>query len=548
MSPLWGRGADPAAARIDARALDERLTGLRRAAEAAHGRLPDPPIQQALLVLGRAEQRRSVAPDLTVVALAGATGAGKSSLFNSIVGEQVATAGVTRPTTGEPQAALWTTPAAAAPLLEWLGVTRQHVVAVPAGGEFEGLVLLDLPDMDSTVRSHRDQVDHLVERVDMMVWVLDPQKYADAAVHDAYLRRFARHGDVTTVVLNQVDRLTPTEAEECVADLGRLVAADGLPSARVLGISARTGLGQDELHRILTQAVGERQAAMQRLAADIATAADGLAVAAADPGTDVSRVPAAQDRALTEALTDAAGAPLVERAVHDSMRMRGARATGWPPVRWIHRLRSDPVRRLRLGREGVDAALVRTSLPSASPVSVAQVAAGARDYAAASSQGAPAAWVRSTRAVAVGAAEKIGPHLDTAVASADVGSPRTPRWWSLVGLLQWLLFAVAAAGALWLVGLMVLRWLALPAPDTPAFGRLPVPTAMLIAGAVAGILLAFLAGLGVRVSASRAAAKARRAVAEHVAEVGQVRIVDPVSAELATLAEFRVGVVAAQGG
>ena len=48
----------------------------------------------------------------------------------------------------------------------------------------------------------------------MLVWVLDPQKYADAAVHDRYLRPLAGHGEVMLVVLNQVDRLAPADAPE----------------------------------------------------------------------------------------------------------------------------------------------------------------------------------------------------------------------------------------------------------------------------------------------------------------------------------------------
>ena len=51
----------------------------------------------------------------------------------------------------------------------------------------QGVVLLDLPDHDSTEVSHHLEVDRLIELADLMVWVLDPQKYADAAIHDRYL-------------------------------------------------------------------------------------------------------------------------------------------------------------------------------------------------------------------------------------------------------------------------------------------------------------------------------------------------------------------------
>ncbi|MGB7981075.1 MAG: GTPase, partial [Candidatus Nanopelagicales bacterium] len=269
-------GAPDAPAPIDSAALDRRCTGLATAAHAAAGRLPDGPVRQAQAVLGQVAQRRRLAEDLTVVALAGPTGAGKSTLFNALVGQELARVAVTRPTTGEPTAALWTTPESAGALLDWLGVKRWHVVTDPGPGPAEptpadpgsadpapadtgrteawsapgladlaGLVLLDLPDHDSTIATHREQVDLLMARVDIMVWVLDPQKYADALVHDAYLAQFARHDDVTIVLLNQADRLEPADARAAREHLGALVAADGLTSARVLGVSARTGAGLD---------------------------------------------------------------------------------------------------------------------------------------------------------------------------------------------------------------------------------------------------------------------------------------------------------------
>ena len=75
-------------------------------------------------------------------------------------------------------------------------------------GDLDGLVLLDLPDHDSTEVEHHLEVDRLVELADLLVWVLDPQKYADAAIHERYLRRWPAHEAVTLVVLNQIDTLT----------------------------------------------------------------------------------------------------------------------------------------------------------------------------------------------------------------------------------------------------------------------------------------------------------------------------------------------------
>ena len=85
----------------------------------------------------------------------------------------------------------------------------------------------------------------VVEVVDAFVWVVDPQKYADAALHEQYLRRFAGHAAVTIVVLNQVD-LVPEGERRAVRDhLARLLDEDGLHGVRVVVTSTVTGEGVD---------------------------------------------------------------------------------------------------------------------------------------------------------------------------------------------------------------------------------------------------------------------------------------------------------------
>ena len=87
-------------------------------------------------------------------------------------------------------------------------------------------VLLDLPDIDSDEDSHRRIATRLVERVDVLVWVLDPEKYADAVIHDDFIAPMAAHAGVTVVALNQVDRLDDASRAAVMGDLGRLLAAE----------------------------------------------------------------------------------------------------------------------------------------------------------------------------------------------------------------------------------------------------------------------------------------------------------------------------------
>ena len=151
-------------------------------------------------------------------------------------------------------------------------------------------MLLDLPDFDSVELAHRLEVERVVELADLVVWVVDPQKYADAALHDRYLRRLVGlrrrrwWWSSTRPTCSQRDALAA-----CRADLGRLLAADGLPGLPVLAVSARTGAGVDELRALLAGGSRAREAAVARLAADVSDRAAALdagcgAAAAARPG------------------------------------------------------------------------------------------------------------------------------------------------------------------------------------------------------------------------------------------------------------------------
>ena len=530
-------------AQIDGAALDRRLAGLSDAADVAEGRLPAPAVTQARTVAERAQARRGLSEQLTVVAFAGSTGAGKSTLFNSIVGEEVAKAGVLRPTTSEPLAAIWQETPETMALLDWLGVTRWHVASDVEN--LADLVLIDLPDHDSTSSAHREYVDHFVERVDLMVWVLDPQKYADALVHEQYLRRFSRHDDVTVVVLNQVDRLTVGEAQQCLAHLRRMVAEDGLSDAVVLATSARSGEGLEALAERILAAVAGRRTAVARLAADVATAADGLAQAADDPGTPVAGVRSGDLDGLTDALTEAAGAPVIEAAIRKSSQLKATHAVGWPPLKWLAGLRRDPVAQLRLDRPGVDPALVRSSLPSNDAVAKARANSAVMNYVDRASAGAPQAWVQSARAVADRASATLPDRLDQAVTRAPLVPPRDPRWWGVIGVLQWVLFAVALAGGLWLLALFALTYFQLHFGAPPNVEGIPVPTLMLFVGLLGGLVLAFFGRLMARSSANRAARAALRAEVEVVA---QREIAEPVAAELATVDRFRNALTTARTG
>ncbi|MGD0705030.1 MAG: GTP-binding protein [Trebonia sp.] len=254
-------------------------------------------------VLKRAGERLRLSSNHTVVALAGGTGSGKSTLFNALSGAAFSPPGVTRPTTRHVHACVWGMQGVA-PLLDWLNVQRRHRYArasVLDSGEtdLDGLVLLDLPDHDSVVTASMAAVDRLSKLADMVIWVLDPQKYADAAVHNRYLIPLAGHASVFTVVLNQIDVLPAEQIRDCEQDLRRLLDAEGLAETPVLPVSARTGAGLPELHALLMETVHRNRAVTDRIAADIDAVIGGFAPYA---GPQL-----APDAALPDAAPGAAG-------------------------------------------------------------------------------------------------------------------------------------------------------------------------------------------------------------------------------------------------
>jgi hypothetical protein len=220
-----------------------------------------------------------------------------------------------------------------------------------------------------------------------------------------------------------------------------------------------------------------------------------------------------------------------------AVRRAGAH-TGWPPVRWLARLRPDPLRRLHLApRSAAEADVTRTSLPPAGPAQRATAATAVRDHADAALAGAPDTWVLAARARLDTAA--LPDALDHAVARTPLLPQRPVWWWRVAGALQWLLLAAAVTGALWLGGIALLAYLQLPDPVTPVWGPAPAPTVLLVGGVLAGLLVAALGALAGRLGARARARAARRRLRASVTEVAQRLVLTPLAAETDALAACR---------
>ena len=522
------------------RGLDRRLTALAEAVQVAEGRLEPDAVRLARAVVDKAGARLGLGVEITVVALAGPTGVGKSLLFNTLSGAELATVGRRRPTTSEGQAAAWGD--GADPLLDWLEIGRRHRLE---DGALNGLVLLDLPDFDSVETAHRLEVDRVVELADLVVWVVEPQKYADASLHDRYLRPLQTHGAAMAVVLNQADLLSRNEIDDWRRDASRLLANDGLPAMPVLVVSARTGEGLDALRRLIAERVAARDAAVARLAADVTIAARTLGEWCAD-GKPAGIQRADRER-LVAALEEAGGVPRVVRAVDAAHRHRGALATGWPFVRWVRRLRPDPLRRLRLRDRAPEGKPEpgRTSVPPPTEVQHAQVATATRNLADRAAEGLPMPWPALARDAATANEDRVADRLERAVGGADLRVSR-PRWWRLASVLQRLLALAVVVGMVWLFVLGLLGYLRIDdVLPTPELRGIPIPSLLLLGGILAGLVLAFLARVANGVGARRRSRTAARALRRQVEDAAEELVIGPVESELEAHERLRASLASA---
>lgn len=342
------------------------LDALQEAMDMAGDRLDPALLAAARADLERAQRGYAVAGSRTIAALMGGTGSGKSALFNALTGSAFADVGEVRPSTQRAAAATWGE--RADELLDHLGVDRRlhldpYLDRTDSAG-LDGLVLLDMPDLDSVVARNSAQVDDLLPMIDVLIWVVDPQKYADHVLHERYLRALCSRSDAMVMVLNHVDALPPERLEAVVGDLRRLLDDDGLAGVPITRTCAVTGAGVSELRALLRGAVAQETTATRTLRAEAHAVAARLlgGMAAAEP-----RLGDAVGALTVEDLMRAGGVGAVAQSI------QGAVATGRnglhkplaPSRAMVTAIGSSWATRARAGLPPRWAAAVDNSLPSA---------------------------------------------------------------------------------------------------------------------------------------------------------------------------------------
>ncbi|NMR19662.1 ABC transporter [Cellulomonas fimi] len=314
-------------------------------AEAPHQRLQRAQVLDQLddYLLPRA--RAAGAPLLVVVG--GSTGAGKSTLVNSLLGEQVSQAGVLRPTTRAPVLVHhpldtgWFRGDRVLPGLARItgtgavdGAGALRLVASQAVPP--GLALLDAPDIDSVVQDNRRLATQLLGAADLWLFVTTAARYADAVPWDLLEAAERRHTELALVL----DRVDPGTEGPVRAHLEQMLAEHGLGSAPVLLVAEaplEDGLLPEHVVAPVADwltALGadpaERAAAITRTregtTADLLVRARGLADAA-----DAQRAADGRLRAMVATPYNDA-LETVLRATSDGTMLRGEVLARWQDV------------------------------------------------------------------------------------------------------------------------------------------------------------------------------------------------------------------------
>lgn len=498
------------------RQLDE-LQDVVDLAELGEERLDTRLLDRLRTVEQLAGQRLARSREHVVVALAGGTGSGKSSLLNALLGRDVSSPGVKRPTTDHAVAVSVGAGEEEARLLDWLQVFERHRLEVEGDLEdMAGAVILDLPDVDSVVAAHWDTAERLMERCDLLVWVLDPLKYARALTHRHYLANLAHHAEVLVVALNHADRLAPSGRAECMQHLEQLLKDNGLVNARTIATSASSGEGVDLLRQIIGEEVRERRAPIERLRADARAVKEQVAQVL--PAAEWFYIDKAQ---LVKIQHESLNERDLRNAAAAIYRRKAIQVTSSPLQRLVVEGSRRLWRAIFAGRKKEHAG--QTARPEVK-IASNQLRYGMVDAVDHIVQRSPVPASKRLRAAASESAQPLAEELRKALADLSL-EPRKRWWWVVVALLRGGIELSAVVGGGWLVARSVADWLVLPPIPVPMFvGELGWPPVLIFTGISGSALIGFAARPLIAMGAKHQGSLVRGQIAERIEEVAESRI------------------------
>jgi 50S ribosome-binding GTPase len=304
-------------------ALATRRLATRPRSEAAATRAR----QLAAHLAGHVRVRADALDAPLLVVLVGPTGAGKSTVFNTIVGWAASETGVLRPTTRVAVVLTHSDDRETVQAGAFARVPPSQLRFVEDPNIEPGLVLVDAPDIDSVEHANRELADRLVEAADLCLFVTTATRYADW-VPWAVLDRVRERGLPLQVIVNRMPADT-TDQAEVLADVRRLLADAGLegvqttredaPAREVIAVSEgaldesgarldRSAIAPvlDEIQRLRADRDARLELALRALTGSLTGLGESLDLIADDvehEAIDTEALRRAADRSYESALT-----------------------------------------------------------------------------------------------------------------------------------------------------------------------------------------------------------------------------------------------------
>lgn len=470
-------------------------------------------------------KRQGASEALSVIAFAGASGVGKSELINSLTESAACEVGTHRPSTKVPQG-VFCAQANPTQLLELIGVTQSTGISQSefSRGIPENLVFVDLPALE--YEPAREATAATLRGADVIVWVTDPQRYADASFVDSVLS--FPHVENTIVVLSHADTLNETQHERILEHLRDILTEHGLGDLPIYSAGRRLeNLTSELLSKIVdmtSQGDARNTAFVSALHQGISDFVQASELDQVKPEALAELNESFDNPLKTEALLNLS--PTADRMA-DAYKRAAAFWIAWPVLTWIVGFKPSK-------KQSPDS---RTTLPGIPSVNDWVLRHDAQTVTRQRTKHLPPKWRTFFTSHSASLELPLVEALNLALSMQKVQSAPKRAWWKLWWIGQWILFLTLIASSLWLL-VWAVGALASMSPPVLWLGLIPLPALLFVVGLLGGLLWSLWGKHLAFTGAAKFGAKSQEAGNALIAEVSRESYLNPLRNDAKTLEQL----------